>query len=130
MRLHKNIYPNSRYFLISNQKILLPQQPHSHLSFLLPSLSLPFFSPLFPFLSPPLSPPFFSSLSFPFSSLSFLLSPPSQGRSLLTRLENEFPGVDISEYISFHALRNYGFLPPLPNVSIVLLFIVMVVSRS
>jgi len=40
-----------------------------------------------------------------------------KGRSLLTRLENEFPGVDISNYISFHALRNYGFLPPLPKAS-------------
>jgi phospholipase D1/2 len=31
-----------------------------------------------------------------------------QGESLFAKLENDFPNVDLSEYVSFHCLRNYG----------------------
>lgn len=32
------------------------------------------------------------------------------GGSIIERLQNEFPDEDISDFISFYSLRNYGML--------------------
>eukprot|EP00008_Paramoeba_atlantica_P004311 CAMPEP_0201482708 /NCGR_PEP_ID=MMETSP0151_2-20130828/6972_1 /ASSEMBLY_ACC=CAM_ASM_000257 /TAXON_ID=200890 /ORGANISM="Paramoeba atlantica, Strain 621/1 / CCAP 1560/9" /LENGTH=1333 /DNA_ID=CAMNT_0047865521 /DNA_START=265 /DNA_END=4266 /DNA_ORIENTATION=+ len=36
-------------------------------------------------------------------------------RSLMARLKKEFPEVNISDYISFHSLRNYGYVESAPS---------------
>jgi hypothetical protein len=43
------------------------------------------------------------------------------GQSVLERLQEEFPDETISDYITFHALRNYGNPPHFELISVLLM---------